>query len=93
MASTVAYPSDRTASKEAVLGWLADNAKDATLVVMTGEQFVALEAELTPNQRFLAAGEEQPSPDHVGVTFEDDTSVAYWVRRNAADFPRSGDEI
>lgn len=89
----VVYPNNQNASKAAVLGWIAENAHGADLVVMSGEQFVALEAELTPKQRFLACGEQAPSPEHVGVTFEDDTSVAYWIKRDAADFPSRRDEI
>jgi hypothetical protein len=93
MASTVVYPPDRAASKAAFLEWLPGNADGAALVVMTGEQFVALEDELTPNQRFLACGSEQPSSHHIGVTLEDDPSMAYWIKRDATDFPCSRDEI
>jgi hypothetical protein len=76
------------------LEWLSENAKEASLVLMSGQQFVVLEDELTVNQRFVAAGDgdKPPSPDHIGVTFVDDPSVAYWIKKGAADFAHSRDE-
>jgi hypothetical protein len=91
MASTVNYPSDQVASKEAVLAWLHENAPDAEVVSFDDKQFDELERSMPPNERFMSCAKQSPRAGRVALTHKSecepgtDTVLAYWFGTRRKD--------